>query len=193
MNEKISAILLSGGQGRRFGDRDKGLVRWRGKPLVTHIIDRLETQVEQIVISCNRNIPTYQSLGFDVVTDHNGDYHGPLAGVQAAAGSIRNPWCLICPNDTPLIPADLTTRLLRILITTDSQVAYPLCGTRHHYLPALVRSEILDTVDNYLKEGGRSLHHWYRNFKVATADYSEQAAAFANINSPLTLEQLDQG
>ena len=41
----ITGIVLAGGQGRRMGGVDKGLVELDGRPLVAHVIARLAPQV----------------------------------------------------------------------------------------------------------------------------------------------------
>lgn len=190
MQEQVSIIVLSGGQSRRFGHADKGLIPWRGKPLIEHVISRLQPQSDQILISCNRNLETYLTLGLETFTDRDNRFLGPLAGVQAAAAAVSHPWCLLCPNDTPQLPDNLVATLLDALKNSNCQVAYPVCGSRHHYLPALIRSDILPGVTAYLNKGGRSLHGWFQEFRVAEVDYSDQADKFANINSPAELTEL---
>ena len=190
--DQICAIVLSGGEGRRFQRQDKGLIVWDNATLIEHVIHRLAGQVDRILISCNRNIGRYRNLGFSLFTDnHNGAFLGPLAGVQSARKAIAHPWCLICPNDVPRLPRDMATRLLSACLSNHAEVAYPVCGERFHYLPALVKTELLTTIDDYLAEGGRSLKHWYQRFNVTTVDFSSESSAFANINSPVELAGLD--
>ena len=52
----ITGIVLAGGKGRRMGGVDKGLVSFLGKPLVAHVIERLNPQVDEIFINPNREI-----------------------------------------------------------------------------------------------------------------------------------------
>lgn len=73
----ISALILAGGQSRRFDYQDKGLLPIKlqsnqhpikssgsdvAKPMVEHVLDRLTSQVNTVSISCNQNIPKYQSI-----------------------------------------------------------------------------------------------------------------------------------
>jgi molybdopterin-guanine dinucleotide biosynthesis protein A len=51
----ITGIVLAGGQGRRMGGVDKGLVELDGKPLVAHALARLAPQVGAILINANQN------------------------------------------------------------------------------------------------------------------------------------------
>lgn len=190
MKQKISVILLSGGQGQRFGNRDKGLIPWKGKPMVEYVLESLREQSDQIIISCNRNIERYRQYGLETFVDHGSSYRGPLAGIAASSPSVRHPWCLICPSDTPLIPSDLVQRLLIPAIEQDWQVSYPIVADRHYFLPALLRSDILASAEQSLECGISSLHGWYDQFITGTVDFSRQADNLVNVNSPDILEAL---
>lgn len=191
MKHKISAILLSGGQGRRFGNRDKGLVPWRGKPLLLHVLERLQVQCDQIIISCNRHVETYRQYGFETVTDDDNDYRGPLSGIKAAQRAVRYPWCLICASDMPLIPSNLVQRLLIPALDNNWQICYPVTADRQHYLPALVRSDILARSAQSLDMGTDSLHGWYAQFSTGCVDFSEIADSLVNINTQESLDSLE--
>ena len=41
-DKDITAVILAGGQGRRMGGQDKGLIEINGRILVAILIDRLE-------------------------------------------------------------------------------------------------------------------------------------------------------
>jgi len=55
-NEKISGIVLAGGQGRRMGGVDKGLQVLAGKMMVEHVLARFSPQVDEILINANQNL-----------------------------------------------------------------------------------------------------------------------------------------
>lgn len=188
--DQVSAIVLSGGRGRRFDNADKGLICWREKPLIGHVIDCLAPQCQQLLINCNRNAAHYQAFGLPVFADENPDFPGPLEGIRSTSAAVIHPWCLVCPNDMPKLPANLVQRLLSEAQNRHSQIVYPICGERRHYLPVLIRSDILYTVEKQLLTPDHSLHGWYQQFAVAIVDFSDQAEAFSNINSPSELEAL---
>ena len=79
----ITGLVLAGGQGRRMGMIDKGLVELDGKPLVAHVLARLAPQVGALIVNANRNVERYAALGHPVVGDAIGGYAGPLAGLHA--------------------------------------------------------------------------------------------------------------
>ena len=60
--EDITAVILAGGQGRRMGGQDKGLIEFDGKPLAALLVDRLRQQAVDIVINANRNHRQYQQF-----------------------------------------------------------------------------------------------------------------------------------
>jgi len=68
-SNRTIAVILAGGQGSRAGGVDKGLHVYRQKQLIEHCIERIQPQVDQIIISANRNISQYQRYGFEVVSD----------------------------------------------------------------------------------------------------------------------------
>lgn len=99
--ERVAAVILAGGQGRRMGGADKGLLDYRGRPLVEWVLDALAPQVAEILISANRNLDRYARYGRRVLPDALPDFPGPLAGVLAALDAVDTEWLLAVPCDTP--------------------------------------------------------------------------------------------
>ena len=62
-------MILAGGQGSRMAGADKGLQPYQGRPLIEHVFDALRRQTQRLLVSANRNLESYQSYGFDVVSD----------------------------------------------------------------------------------------------------------------------------
>ena len=181
----LTAVLLSGGAGRRVGGRDKGLIEWRGKPLAAHVCERLLPQVSELLISCNRNAEAYHTMASTVVTDRRHGYEGPLAGLEACAGYITTPYLLVASCDTPLLPEDLAVRLLAPLRAAGDQssVSFASDGERDHYLLAALRRETLSTLEPYLDSGQRAVRHWYRQFNPLRVDFSDSKSCFENLNT----------
>ena len=50
----ITGLVLAGGMGRRMDSRDKGLVKFRGKAMAAHVIERLAPQVDSLILNANR-------------------------------------------------------------------------------------------------------------------------------------------
>ena len=179
--EKITGIVLAGGQGRRMGGVDKGLQPLGGKAMVAHVIARLAPQVDAIVINANQNLESYAKLGFPVVPDVTGGFAGPLAGLQAGLQAAKTALVVTAPCDSPFLPLDLVARLRAAMDGKDLAVAKT--GTQAHPVFAIVRREILDHLTAYLTSGGRKIDAWYASLKVVEVAFDDQRDAFSNINT----------
>ena len=184
--ERITGILLAGGEGRRMGGRDKGLVAFRGRPLVESVLERLLPQVGGVVISANRNQGRYADYGWPVVGDGavgGGDpgFQGPLAGVVAALGRVETPYALLAPCDAPLLPGDLAERLA--VAIGDGEVALPDDGEHRQYAFALLRAELRPALAACLAAGVRGMGRCFGARRAVLVDFSGRAAAFRNLNT----------
>lgn len=136
----IAAGVLAGGEGRRLAGADKGLLRWRGLPLVQHVLTALRPQSAAQLISANRNLDVYAGFGVPVVRD--GEGHGPLAGLAALLAAAPHDWLLCVPCDAPLLPADLAARLLATAQASHASASYLHDGERAHPTFCLVRTTL---------------------------------------------------
>ncbi len=182
---EITGLVLAGGVDHRAGGRDKGLLPWRGEPLVAHVVGLLRPEVGSLLISCNRNEAAYAALADGTVNDSRPGFQGPLAGLEAAGRVVTTPFLVIAPCDTPRLPPDLVPRLLQPLEAGGADIAWAHDGVREHYLCAALCSRCLADLPAWLEQGHRAVRHWYRNYRCATVDFSDQPTAFSNINRPL--------
>jgi molybdopterin-guanine dinucleotide biosynthesis protein A len=112
----IVAVVLAGGLARRMGGGDKPLRLLAGRPLLTHVLERLGPQVQGLVLNANGDPARFSEWGLPVVADSIPDYAGPLAGVLAAldwmaAARPGVEWLVSAAGDCPLLPLDLVARL----------------------------------------------------------------------------------
>ena len=181
---QVTGLILAGGAGRRVGSRDKGLIRWRGKPLVAHVVERLQPQVDQLLISCNRNVQQYRELAPTVV-DNREEFQGPLAGLEAAASHIATDVLVVVACDIPLLPYDLVARLTASLQTCSNgtvEICYAHDGQRGQYLCAAIRIECMSSLNMFLDQGHRAVRQWYQSRHSIAVDFSDQAESFRNYN-----------
>src|SRR5438132_11084136 len=83
-DERITGVILAGGQGRRMGTIDKGLVPLDGRPMVAHVLDRLRPQVDEILINANQHRAEYEACGHPVLVDVIGGFAGRPSGLHVA-------------------------------------------------------------------------------------------------------------
>jgi molybdopterin-guanine dinucleotide biosynthesis protein A len=189
MRPLITGVILAGGEGRRMGGADKGLQLLDGRPLALRVLERLQPQVGQVLISANRNLQRYREFGCPVLADLTPGHAGPLAGLQAAMAGVTTPLLLAVPCDSPRLPADLASRLQDALDATRADLAVPRAGDRAHRAFCLARRELLPRLEAFLAGGGRKLGLWYASVHAVEVDFDDQADAFDNINSFAELER----
>jgi len=179
----ITGVVLAGGLGRRMGGVDKGLQLLNGRPLVSHVIERLAPQVDELLINTNQNGERYASFGHRVVPDQIPDFAGPLAGLHAALSAAVYPLVATAPCDSPFLPADLVFRLFSALTTSDADLAVARTFDQPHPVFCLCRRTVLPHLSEFLAAGGRKFEHWYATLKAVEVAFDDEADAFANINT----------
>jgi len=188
--QAITAVILSGGLGRRMKGQDKGLIEYRDKAMIEHVLERIATQVDGLIISANRNFEAYAASGLPVVADERTDYAGPLAGIEAALKQVRTPLALIVPCDAPRLPLDLAKRLLKAMEEAQADIAIPDDGDREQPLFCLMKTSMLTSISQALDAGQARVLDWLAVQNLSWADFSDQPDAFVNINDWDTLESL---
>ncbi len=180
MANGITGLILAGGEGRRVGGADKGLLDYRGKPLVAHVIDRLAPQVDALLISANRNLDDYLDFGYPVLTDASAERLGPLAGIAAGLRACETPWLVVCPCDCPHLPLDLVAQLMAGIGDAPLAIATTPEGTQPTFI--LCRRGLLPALDVWLAAGERKVMGWCRAQGAIEVDFPD-SAAFANFNT----------
>jgi molybdopterin-guanine dinucleotide biosynthesis protein A len=184
----ISALILSGGRATRMGGVDKGLVIFQQKPLIQHVIERLTSQVDEIIINANREIKQYQSLGYPVLQDETTDFIGqtfigPLAGFNLGLQHAKHDYLLTVPCDSPLLPLDLAQRLHSSLLTNNADVAVAASDGDAHPVFSLCKKSVLPSLTSYLQQGGRKVSAWQKSLHYTEVDFSDNSDAFYNLNT----------
>jgi molybdopterin-guanine dinucleotide biosynthesis protein A len=184
--ERVAAVILAGGQGRRMGGADKGLIDYQGRPLIEWVLDVLAPQADELVISANRNLGVYSTYGYPVISDTMTGYPGPLAGVLAALQVVSANWLAVVPCDTPHLPADLVARLLGAARHANVPLAVAVDDARMHHTCFIVRTDQRDSLAAYLASGERAVRHWQAG--LASTAVRFDAAGFVNFNQPQDLQ-----
>ncbi len=192
---QITGLILAGGRAQRMGGIDKGLIPFHGRALVESALQALKNQVGQILINANRNIATYSSYGYPVIIDETPDFSGPLAGFSAGLKACKTPYLLTSPCDSPLMPLDLGARLADELESGSYQLVYASTKEANGKIWAqpvfcLMRSDIADSLNVFLAKGDLKIDRWFKDLRSSTVIF-ENAAAFANVNTPEELKHLE--
>ncbi len=190
---QITGLVLAGGQGRRMGGVDKGLVLLDGRPLVAHVLERLAPQVADVLINANQNLERYAGFGAPVVPDAVGGFAGPLAGLHAGMTRAAREFVVTVPCDSPFLPNDLVARLAAAQAADDAQLAVAKTFDQPHPVFALVARDVLPHLAAFLGAGGRKIDAWYATLNVIEVPFDDEAEAFRNINTVDELAAASRG
>ncbi len=189
---KISAIILSGGRATRMNGLDKGLVLLQQKPLIVHVIERLQPQTDEIFINANREITAYAAFGLPVLQDEGDDFLGPLAGFLLGLKHAKHDYVLIVPCDSPLLAVDLAARLLNGMTETSADIAVASGDENAHPVFCLMKKGVLPSLMEYLASGERKVSAWQKSQNYIEVDFSDCTQAFTNLNTFEDLKALAQ-
>lgn len=184
---KITGVVLAGGRGSRMGGQDKGLVLLNSVALFQYVLEALRPQVNQLVISANRNIDIYQQTGVPVIADSLPDYPGPLAGILAVMESIESEWFLFSPCDTPNIPTNLVSSLWKGLGDPPLPAVWVNDGERDHPGTVLIHHSAKAALKRYLNAGERRVMQFLLSLGGRAIVLDQSLNRFTNIN---TLDEL---
>lgn len=181
------AIILSGGAGLRVDGQDKGLLNYQGRPLIEHIIEKLEPQVSSLVLSIHRNQSDYKKLNHNLVLDQSIEHEGPVAGIYSVATRLndfdRFDLIALCPCDTPFIQRNQIQRLTKALEHSSADLSVAHDGERRQNLHCVFKKHVISSLIEFYKAGGRAMHRWFELIEVVEVDFSDTKNAFINLNS----------
>lgn len=141
---EIEVFILAGGKSRRMGS-DKGLVNFKGEPMIIHILRALENlHLSTSIISSNEEYlkfgkPVYQ----DIIPNK-----GPLGGLYTALELSKAPMILLLACDMPSLNLEALNRLLdtalfgKIVLSTDGKNISPFFSCYPQTLKADVKNAI---------------------------------------------------
>ena len=197
----VTGVLLAGGQSRRMGGGDKGLLSLAGKPMLGHVICRLTPQVGTIIINANGNPKRFASFGLPVVADTIGGFVGPLAGVLAgmrwsAANAPAAQWIVTAAGDAPLLPRDLVSQLRAAIDGRPRSIALAQSNGELHPVIGLWPVALADDLEKQLHAGVRKVLHWTDRHGTVPVPFPPARVCgididpFFNANTPQELDQL---
>lgn len=183
-----SILLLSGGRGQRMGGQDKGLLEWRGQPLIAHLQRLVRPLTDDLIISCNRNHDRYAPYADQLVSDDSPDFPGPLAGIRAGLAAARHGHLLILPCDVPQIDARLLAELRE---TAGRNPRWPVMVRHGEFwepLICIVPTALRDAVESAWHAGERSPRKIFLQQGGVGLECPANDPRLANLNTPELLQ-----
>jgi molybdenum cofactor guanylyltransferase len=199
MPERIMAVVLAGGLARRMGGGDKCLKPLAGRPILAHVLERLDGQAERILLNANGDVTRFASWGVPVATDVVTGFGGPLVGVLTALewAATHTPEItdvVSVPADGPFLPRDLVRRLVAARTEADAVLTQAASNGRPNPVvglwPVTLAAELRRAV---VEAGIAKVDSWTARYRLATADFDAAPIdPFFNANTPEDLAKAEQ-
>jgi len=188
----LTGLVLAGGRSRRWGGVDKAWALLAGRPLVSHVIERLAAQTGRVWLSVNRDPDRYAALGLPVISDDWPGALGPLAGIATALRRIETPWLLVAPVDSPCLPLDLGAHLGHAALREKRMLATVRDDTRLQPAFLLMHRDLSEVLTQAVTQGARRLGDWVASRQPALVDAGSLGwtDALRGANTPAELDVL---
>jgi len=120
-----SAIILSGGQSSRF-ETNKSIARLLGKPLVSHVVDRISPVVDEVLVVVaseeqKRVLETFLHAPIRIVIDEY-SMRSPIVGALTGFKYALGKYSILLPNDTPFISTKVVSLLLQLVVGLEAAI-----------------------------------------------------------------------
>ena len=186
---RSAATLLAGGQARRMGGGDKNLMMLAGKPVLRHVLDRVDFADRPLMINANGDPARYAAFGLPVCADVIDGYAGPLAGILTglewvAANHSDCSHMVSLATDAPFLPVNLIA-LLESAIGDGAEIAQAMSLHRRHPVfaiwPVAIAGALRDAV---IDEGVRKIDDFTARYHCVTVEFAGTPDPFMNLNRP---------
>jgi len=197
-----TAIILAGGGSQRFG-ADKALVNLAGKPLILHVIERIEDLVDEVIVCVRRDsqISSYSQVlpkGSKLVADIQGLPECPLTGALTGLMNADGKYSIILPCDTPFISKKVASLLFEIAVGVDAVIPRWPNGYIEPLQTVYMTKSASDAAkrainaNNYRMQSMISLLKRVRYLStMVIKEIDPKMLTFLNINTPLELKKAE--
>lgn len=191
--------LLAGGQARRMGGGDKCLRPLAGRPILAHVIERLQPQVEALILNANGDPERFAAFGLPVASDVIEGHAGPLAGILTGMEWTRRhrpdcPWIVSIATDTPFLPAALVQTMAAAIEAEGAELACAVTNGRTHPVIGLWPVQLASDLRRAMTEEDiRKIDRFTARYRLAEVIFAaEPIDPFFNTNRPEDLDEAER-
>lgn len=178
----LSVAILAGGKSQRMG-RDKGLLNFRNKPVIMHVISIAKKISQNVFLIANNN--DYQVFKLPLFNDYF-KYAGPLGGLHAALENCPTERCLILACDMPFLKAEMFYHMtehnsFETVVPVHRGMQEPLCGIYSRSTLPVIRRQIEENKLKMTDFIEQTNHFWYQMDENSEFYHPD---LFTNLNTP---------
>jgi len=186
---KSAVILLAGGQARRMGGGDKNLMMLAGKPVLQHILDRVDFDNRPLMLNANGDPSRYADFKLLVCADVIDGYAGPLAGILTGLEWIAEhhsdfTHMISLATDAPFLPTDLIANL-EASLDIGVDIVQAMSMSRRHPVFAIWPVALMGALRQaVVDEGLRKIDDFTDRYECVTVEFVGEPDPFMNLNRP---------
>ncbi len=180
-----SAIVLTGGTGRRLGGRDKAALEISGTALLDHLVSSLPAAVPVVVAGPNRL--TTRAVTFRAEKPAGS---GPVAAIAAALGDVDTPYVAVIAVDIPWSAPVVVRLVAELALSDDADAVIPVDaeGRRQLLCSAWRTAGLAAALDRLGDPSGRSVRDLVDGVPIRERPLTDsEAAMLADIDTPQDL------
>ena len=199
MNDNnILAVVLAGGQSKRFGE-DKNQAKLGNITLLEHVLAKVTKKFEKTLIISNQNLNIKTLNSITIVPDCIQGNLGPLVGVLTAMKWIKKnnkqyQWIATFPSDTPFFDTSIIEKYKSRINLNESLLYFVRSNQKRHNIFGLWSVKLMDTLENDLINNNfRKVEEWADKIGVETINVKiDKFDPFFNINTKTDLEEAEK-
>lgn len=192
----LTIVIQSGGESRRMG-RDKGLVMFRGRPLIQRVIERVENTADELMVTTN-SPENYLFLGLPLHKDIIPD-RGALGGLYTALSAASHPLVAVLACDMPFINPALLNFEREQMGDRSIDIVIPRTSAGLEPFQAVYRREsCLPPIRSALDAGLWRVDGWFDEVNVLAVPpeqlrkFDPGLLSFMNVNTPEELKRAEE-
>ena len=199
MNDNnILAVVLAGGQSKRFGE-DKNQAKLGNLTLLEHVLAKVTKKFEKILIISNQNLNLKMLNSITIIPDCIQGNLGPLVGVLTAMKWIKKnnkqyQWIATFPSDTPFFDTSIIEKYKNRINLNESLLYFVRSNQKRHNIFGLWSVKLMDTLENDLINNNfRKVEKWADKIGVETINVKiDKFDPFFNINTKTDLKEAEK-
>jgi molybdopterin-guanine dinucleotide biosynthesis protein A len=192
MKYSISAVILAGGEGRRFRGKPKTEIIVGGRKIIVRMLDVISKIFDETFIVTN-SPEIYSGIENCRIIGDIYNQSGPLGGIHAAMKASEKEALFVFAGDMPFLDKDLIINQIERFEESHDSAIVTVLNDLEEPLHAIYRTSLLNEIEKLLEGPGTPA---VKDFlKIIRAGYMilpsapEILKAFTNINSHSDLEQ----
>ena len=196
-----SAVVLAGGFSKRFG-QDKGLLKLTGKPLILHILDKVSTVVDEVLVvvsskSQEKAYTCFLKQKAKIVIDKY-ETQNPLVGALTGFERAQGKYSLLLPCDTPFVSSQIASFLLELCVNKDAVIPRWPNGHIEPLQAVYYTKSALNVANKAVEDKKQNMHSMIASLKkvryvstLVLKQIDPKLTTFFNINTPKDLRKAE--